>query len=78
MRTVALTTVDNPYNPITQFDEWDSWDRLMGYNTCEYLGRVAMTSPELSPADQMAEVERAVDAIVDLNPLGVYEKVVQE
>jgi len=78
MREVALTTTDNPYNPFTQFDAWDSWDRLMGYETCALLGRIAKTSPELSPADQAIEVEHAIDAIVDLNPLGVYKKVVRD
>lgn len=76
MRAVALTTVDNPFNPLTQFEDWDAWDRMMGYNTCAYLGRIAKTSPELSPADQDLAVEDAIDEIVRINPLGVYKKLI--
>ena len=39
-----LTTIDNPYSPFTQFDEWLEFDTLKGYNTCGYLARVAKTS----------------------------------
>ena len=75
MRVAALTTIDNPYDPFTQFDDWDSYDRLMGYNTAAYLGRIAKSSPELSPADQNTANTMAVDEIVRINPLGIYKKV---
>ena len=32
-----LTTVDNPYDPYTQYDEWLSYDEQAGYNTNEAI-----------------------------------------
>ena len=39
-----LTTVDNPFNPFTEFDEWFAFDRQMGYNTPSFLDRIAKVS----------------------------------
>ncbi len=75
MSAVALTTSDNPFNPFTQFDEWFAFDTQKGYNTCAYLGRIALTSPELSETDNEEAVERAIDDIVRLNVIGKYKKV---
>ena len=78
MRQVALTTIDNPYDPIDQFDEWYAFDLSKGYNCCEYVGALALTSSELSYLDQALAVEEAVDQIVKLNVLGIFKKVVKE
>lgn len=70
-----LTTVDNPFDPFTQFDEWNSYDMAAGYNTLSFLGRVVRTSVEMSEADQDLELESAIDEIVKENVLGLYRKV---
>lgn len=75
MNDVALTTIDNPYDPFTQFDEWYSFDTGKGYNTCGYLARIARTSEDLSDFDNDLETRRAIDEIVSMNILGIYRKV---
>jgi len=75
MDEVMLTTVDNPYDPFTQFEDWKAFDEFNGYYTCEYLARIAATSPDLSDADNSAEMERAIDEICKINVLGIYKKV---
>lgn len=70
-----LTTIDNPYNPWTQFDEWYAWDEQAGYHTSGFLARIAITSDELSEADQSVAIENAIDEIVRENVLGIYKKV---
>jgi len=72
-----LTTVDNPYDPWTQWDEWFQWDARAGYHTPGLLARVAVTSTELSAADQHVALQSAIDEIVRLNVLGVHRKVKQ-
>lgn len=72
-----LTTVDNPYNPFTHFNEWLAFDTAAGYGTLSFLARVARTSPELSEADESLAIEQAIDEIVSENVLGIYRKVLQ-
>lgn len=75
MEEVMLTTVDNPYDPFTQFDDWYAFDLRQGYNTCEYLARICYTSDALSDELNAAEIERAIDEAVKYNVIGVYKKV---
>jgi hypothetical protein len=70
----ALTTVDNPYDPFADFDKWFLFDIVGGYNSCGYLARIANTSEQLTEAENMAEIERAIDEIVQFNPT-LYKKV---
>ena len=70
-----LTTIDNPFDPFTQWDEWKRFDEDMQYYTCEYLARIAKTSDDLSDADNESAIEDAINEIVSLNILGVYRKV---
>ena len=70
-----LTTVDNPFDPFTQWDEWFAWDQNAGYHTPGLLARIAKLSYELSEADQHLAVQQAIDEIVYENVLGVHKKV---
>ena len=75
MSDVALTTIDNPFDPFNQFEEWFAFDHSRGYDTPNYLARVALVSDELS--DEIVEelTESAIDEIVDLDPFDLYIKV---
>lgn len=64
---VAVTTTDNPYNPLTDFDRWDNYDRLHGYGTSEYLARVVRTTTEFGEGTYAEDIDRAVNEIVILN-----------
>ena len=70
-----LTTIDNPFDPFEHFDAWRIWDKENGYNTCEYLARIAKLSEDMTQKEEDEEIERAMDEIVSLNPLNVYIKV---
>ena len=70
-----LTTVDNPFNPFTQFDEWFAYDRLLGHNTSAFLARIARLSDGLSEADEDLALQQAIDEIVDENVSGMFRKV---
>ena len=69
-----LTTVDNPFDPFTQFDEWYQFDQQLGYNSSSFLARVARLSPYLSPADETAALHAAIDEIVRENVSGMHTK----
>lgn len=70
-----LSTEDNPFSPVTQFNEWNAWDMAAGYHTLSYLARVAVTSDELSEADRTAALEDAIDEIIQIHAGGFYIKV---
>lgn len=72
---IMLTTVDNPFNPFTNFEAWKNFDESKGYNTCAYLARIAKVSDELSEADENQAIQQAIDEIVKMNILGIYKKV---
>ena len=70
-----LTTVDNPFNPFTHFDEWFRWDANAGYHSPSLLDRVVNNSSDLSEADQAQAVQIGIDEIVRENVSGVHTKV---
>ena len=75
---VALTTIDNPFNPFTDFTKWFLYDIEKGYYSCAYLARIARTSDQLSDAENLNEIERAIDEIIKLDFMGIYKKVYED
>ena len=75
MSKCALTTVDNPFNPLTDWDDWYNYDESKGYYTSEYLARITKTSDDLGEQEQDQAMEEAIDEIIELNPDGFYKKI---
>lgn len=73
-----LTTMDNPYDPFDDYDEWFAYDSRMGYHTPSFLARIVVTSDELSESDQNVAVDVAIDEIINENVSGIYKKVSRE
>lgn len=77
-RETMLSTVDNEYNPFEDFDLWYNRDLELGYNSCCVLDRFAKTSDQLSEADYLLEIERAIDDIISHDMTKRFIKVVKE
>ena len=77
MKTM-LTTIDNPFNPFKDFDSWFLFDVEKGYNSCDYLGRIAKTSEQLSDDENNKEIERAIDEIIKYDFMNIYVKVKED
>lgn len=75
MAAHMLSTIDNPFNPWTHYDEWYAWDEQAGYHTTAFLARVARTSNELSETDLEDAIEDAIEEIVRENVSGVHVRV---
>ena len=73
-----LTTIDNPYDPYDEFDQWFAFDTEKGYNSCGLLERIANTSEDLSDEDNRIEINHAVDEIVLNDPTGLFKKIVKK
>ena len=74
-KQVMLTTIDNPFDPFEQFDSWFLFDVEKGYNSCDYLGRIAKTSEQLSDDENNKEIERAIDEIIKYDFTNTFKKV---
>jgi hypothetical protein len=72
-----LTTVDNPYNPFTQWDDWFAFDERHGHHTPALLARLVISSEELSEGDQAWATDQVIDELVRRNETGMYRKVEQ-
>ena len=70
-----LTTIDNPFDPFTQFDEWFLFDTEKGYNSCSKLDRIVNLTDEMSDVEVDEEIERAIDEIVKHDFLNIFKKV---
>lgn len=70
-----LTTVDNPFDPFTRFDEWLAYDTRLGYGTASMLDRIAFVSGDISEPDQKLAIQQAIDEVVAENVSGMWKKV---
>lgn len=77
-KQTMLSTIDNPWNPFTNFDEWYAFDVGHGYHSCAVLDRFARTSDALSDADNSLEISNAIDKIIKFDPFHRFIKVVQD
>ena len=78
-RECMLTTVDNPYDPFTEYDKWLYFDEFQkGYYSSRVLARFAYVSDDLSDGDNLKEIEDAIDFIIKNDPLHIYKKAIKE
>lgn len=69
-----LSTIDNPYDPFDDFNNWFLFDVQHGYNSCAYLARIARTSDQFTEKEMNEEIEKAIDEIIELDFMNVYVK----
>ena len=73
-----LTTVDNPFNPFTEFEQWFKYDSLvLGYNTCSLLAITANVNDIASDNVREKEIDEAMNEICSKNPI-LYKKVLRK
>lgn len=78
MKVSMLTTIDNPFDPFEDFELWMRFDNANDYFCCNYLARIAKTSNAFSEKQNAEEIERAIDEIIETNPVKIYKKVSKE
>lgn len=74
-RTVALTTVDNPWNPFNNFDEWMQWDISHGYDSCQLLGRLCNFEGWETPQEEEEIKMNAITDLIVADPTNMYTRV---
>lgn len=82
MAKAMLSTIDNPFNPFDNFDEWMAYDEMLAREQgrptcCGYLARMSMTSSDLSDKELEDLNEIVIDEICGLNLSGTFVKVLK-
>lgn len=78
MSSYMITTMDNPWNPFTHFDEWYDWDDKCGYHTCRWIALFAKASIYLDDDTNQAMHDVGVDEFLSINPFGIHMKVYED
>lgn len=69
-----ISTIDNPYNPWTDYDKWNQYDERNGYFTNQRVARLCLASNQSSDIDYEDAIEDAQNKLIDLLP-GLYKLV---
>lgn len=75
MKACALTTIDNPWSPFTNFRDWLNFDESHGYGSCSIVARLAPVTDDMTPSETALAIENAIDSFVLADPSGLYIKV---
>lgn len=78
VKDMWITTVDNPFDPFTQWERWFNFDEQHNYKTCERVARLAHCDPTtLTEKENDEFVNQALISLVDMYGDNVYRIVVE-
>ena len=63
-----LTTIDNPFDPFTQFQDWYTFDCEKGYYSYNYLDRIVIITNNMNQQQIDQAYEKGMKDIVAFNP----------
>lgn len=73
---VWVTTIDNPFDPFTDFDNWYRYDESKGYCTSGYLARYCNSDDsDLSDTEYEKRLDNAITKVLNNDFIGEYIKV---
>lgn len=78
LRKVNITTIDNPFDPFDDFTSWFMFDVEKGYYTSSKLARLVNLTDDMTEKEESEEIERAIDRLIEIDPLDIYIKVIRE
>ncbi len=83
MKSYLLTTIDNPYHPIDQLEDWLRTDRELAIannrpETNSLIDTFAGTSYNLTNAINQRAINQAIDDIIRLDEQGIYKRIIVE
>lgn len=77
MDNIAITTIDNPYNPFTEWDNWWTYDVTHGYMTCERLASITTLSDALSEEENAQTIEESIDKLIETGAISKDGKLIE-
>jgi len=82
-KEIRVTSMDNPYDPFTHWEQWLLFDVNAGYNTCGRLATVTFISDLMTDEEVYVAVEEGIDILIttgSISKLGAvveYKKVIK-
>lgn len=73
---IMITTVDNPWNPFENYNEWLSYDTAKGYHTNERLARLAHISDVLPDPVNYQIIEDAMNQMIEDKTIAIDGSIV--
>lgn len=79
MSEYMLSTIDNPFNPFVNYEDWKVFDRDYKHYCNEVLAQNCFVSDAFSDKQQDAEIDAAIEKVLS-NPLyaGIYIRVTKD
>lgn len=78
LKQTNITTIDNPFNPFDDFNSWFMFDIEKGYYTSSKLARLTKLTDDMTEKEENEEIERAIDRLIEIDPLDIYIKITRE
>lgn len=72
-----ITTIDNPYSPIDDYDKWYIWDSDHGYNTTNYQARLINLPIDSLDYIMDIAIDQSLVYMIENDVFGIY-KVISE
>lgn len=73
-----LSTSDNPFNPFEMFEDWFAFDASRGYNSCGRVARLVDVRNDMTDSEVADLTEKAIDLLVESDPIGLFVKVTKD
>ena len=73
-----LTTIDNPFHPVDERDQWERFDLDHGYNTDALVEKLSGFSDDMTEAEIRRAENDVMDDLVRLDLECKYRKVLIE
>ncbi len=76
-KEIRVTTVDNPYDPFTHWDQWLLFDTNAGYNTCGRLAKVTFISDAMTSDELYETVEEGINELIKTGSINKQGDIVE-
>lgn len=77
-KQIHITTIDNPFDPFKDFNDWFQFDIEKGYYSCSKIARIAENIENAEEKQEDELLEEAIDRLIEIDPLDLYRKLVKE
>lgn len=76
-KEIRITTVDNPYDPFTHWEEWLLFDTNAGYFTPQRLASISTIADGMTDQEIYETIEHAIDLLIKTGAINKEGNIVE-